>query len=273
VDIPSEEPILRIFAYEGRLFATNHIVNAGEIYRSENEGASWSAIGPTVSSYLGAHTYFDGKLCISLYHGGAHGTLWRSIDFGDAWELVGDLPTTYNINGLAVAGPRLVIGASSGSPDNESIWFSEHFAGWAGYTGDLPQAAWPVNDLWSHDGWLFKTGGTVQTYRAPHPELPASLAEGRRPGGAAALLASPNPFRLTTTIEFVLPLPGSVRLDVLDLQGRVIKRLVSRAEEPGSHFVVWDRTDDLGDMVRSGVYFARLQATGLDAQTKLLLIE
>lgn len=59
-----------------------------------------------------------------------------------------------------MADGRLAIGASGGYPDHESIWLSINLVDWEDFTGDLPQASWPFNDLYSHDGWFFKTGGT-----------------------------------------------------------------------------------------------------------------
>jgi hypothetical protein len=55
-------------------------------------------------------------------------------------------------------------------------------------------------------------------------------------------------------LQFVLPNTGNVSLDVVDTQGRMIRRLADRAFEAGAHTVEW-RTQGL----KPGVYLVRLR--------------
>lgn len=268
---PGDDPIFKIFSCEGSLFASNNIVNSGAVYRSDDEGESWLQVGPTISSYLCAHTYYDGKLCLSFYHGGAHGTLWHSTNLGDSWEQVTGLPTTYNINGLAAAGPYIAIGASSGSPNNESVWFSVDFGDWEAYMDDLPQGSWPVNEFWSHDGWLFKTGGSVVPYRAPHPDA-SSVPEGESLLDSS-VSAFPNPIRSSAAISYKLQARSPVMLSLHDLQGSLVKTLVSGMKEAGEHSITWRLEADGGSPISSGIYFINLRTDRFESSRKVVVLE
>jgi len=70
----------------------------------------------------------------------------------------------------------------------------------------------------------------------------------------------PNPFRQSTTIDYTVEQAAPVTLDIYDLLGRRIRRLVEAAQHPpGSHRAVWDGRDDSGTPVSSGTYFYRLR--------------
>ncbi|MCB2211662.1 T9SS type A sorting domain-containing protein [bacterium] len=69
----------------------------------------------------------------------------------------------------------------------------------------------------------------------------------------------PNPFNAQSVIEFNLPTPGKVQLEIYDLLGRRIARLVDDRLTAGLHQVAVN-ADELG-MTASGVYFYRLNTT------------
>ena len=96
------------------------------------------------------------------------------------------------------------------------------------------------------------------------------------PVAAAAGLdpAYPNPFNPRTTIAFEVAEAGAgqpLRLEVLDLRGRVIRTLASGAREAGRHEVVFDGRDQRGQRLASGVYLARLRVAG-DEQSQILTL-
>jgi flagellar hook assembly protein FlgD len=74
----------------------------------------------------------------------------------------------------------------------------------------------------------------------------------------ALISNNPNPFASTTSIRFSLKESGKVRLDVFDLQGRLVKILKSEELGSGPHEVQWDRRDKAGERVNPGIYFYRL---------------
>jgi C1A family cysteine protease len=68
----------------------------------------------------------------------------------------------------------------------------------------------------------------------------------------------PNPFNPTTTIIYHLPISSNVLLKVYNVAGQEIKTLVNEYQSVGRKQVVWDGTDQYGNVVSSGVYFYRL---------------
>jgi thiol-disulfide isomerase/thioredoxin len=80
------------------------------------------------------------------------------------------------------------------------------------------------------------------TFAAPWPN-PA-------PGGAVGLAWSQ-------------PHAGTGELDVLDVTGRTVRRIIASSAAPGSHLEHWDLRDISGHRVAPGVYFARLLTEGV----------
>jgi len=71
---------------------------------------------------------------------------------------------------------------------------------------------------------------------------------------------SPNPFRSTTMINYNLARPGTVRIAIYDLRGRLIRTLASESVPAGPGHIEWDGKDDAGRQVSSGVYECRLDS-------------
>ena len=67
----------------------------------------------------------------------------------------------------------------------------------------------------------------------------------------------PNPFNADTKIDFRSQ-GGQISLDVYDLTGAKVRTLVNGSVEAGNHSVVWDGTNDEGNLISSGVYFYKL---------------
>lgn len=85
----------------------------------------------------------------------------------------------------------------------------------------------------------------------------------------------PNPFNPQTTISYDLPygVNQRVQLVILDVSGRVVRRLVDENQSGGTHHVAWEGKDDRGDTVSSGVYIARLDVGGERRARKLVLLK
>jgi hypothetical protein len=70
----------------------------------------------------------------------------------------------------------------------------------------------------------------------------------------------PNPFNPETTIRFDLPEAGTVALNVFDVTGRRVRRLLSGQMPAGAHRLIWNGQNDDGRSAESGVYFIVLRA-------------
>jgi len=91
----------------------------------------------------------------------------------------------------------------------------------------------------------------------------ALMSVGVQAGGGGQLAASvrPNPMNPSGTISWRTSKPGPVRVDLFDLSGRLIRRLVDEPSQPaGWHEAVFDGRDRAGRELASGVYFYSIQA-------------
>ncbi len=83
----------------------------------------------------------------------------------------------------------------------------------------------------------------------------------------------PNPFNPKTSIRFALTRSGHVKLDVFDVEGRLVRVLADGIREAGDHDLTWDGKDDAGRSLSSGVYFYRLGSKDLSETRKMLLLK
>ena len=81
----------------------------------------------------------------------------------------------------------------------------------------------------------------------------------------------PNPFNPTTTISYSLPETARVRLDIYNLKGQLVKKLIDSEMAAGPHSVVWNGKDGNDQAVASGVYFYRISSPN-NTQTKRMLL-
>lgn len=83
----------------------------------------------------------------------------------------------------------------------------------------------------------------------------------------------PNPFNPTTEIEFALPSPGVVHLDIYNVVGQRVRELVGGYLPAGRHRVTFDSRSEDGRTLASGVYFYRLIAGANTETRKMLLVK
>jgi len=148
---------------------------------------------------------------------------------------------------------------SGGNPvtsytDNETFAYTSSW--WVHYKIKAQDTAGNVSgssNIDSYNAVLFKTAAgdeeqTVQAFRL--------------------LQNYPNPFNPATTIAFALPEKASVRLQVFDLNGKLVKELVNQELTAGTYEASLDATH-LG----SGIYVYRLTAGAFSQTHKMMLIK
>jgi hypothetical protein len=85
----------------------------------------------------------------------------------------------------------------------------------------------------------------------------------------------PNPFNPGTKIKYVVPQKGAasiVKINVYDISGRLVKKLINDKMKPGVYEVCWNGKDNLNNNVCSGIYFCRYQTGAKQTAIKLVLI-
>ena len=83
----------------------------------------------------------------------------------------------------------------------------------------------------------------------------------------------PNPFNPETIIQFSIPQPTHVKVEIVNILGQKVATLVDSHKESGNYQVRWDGTDSQGITVANGIYFYRLVTDEHSIVRKMLLIK
>jgi hypothetical protein len=70
----------------------------------------------------------------------------------------------------------------------------------------------------------------------------------------------PNPFSQSTSISYQLSKPGQASLKIYNLNGQLVKTLVSSEQKAGRYQITWDGRDHNGQKVSSGIYICCFKA-------------
>lgn len=108
------------------------------------------------------------------------------------------------------------------------------------YIGDLDRDGVVT---WNDYSWM-------QAHGLPgyHPPPPPALQ-----------LSAPNPARSEVALLCGLPVGGHVSVDVFDVQGRLVRKLLEQHMKRGTHTVRWDGHNDSGMRAGAGIYILRLR--------------
>lgn len=99
------------------------------------------------------------------------------------------------------------------------------------------------------------------------------LASGSLPTKFEVGQNTPNPFNPSTSISYALPQAADVRVEIYDVRGARIARLVNEHQPAGFHRAVWHGMSDAGTAAPSGVYFYKVQAGQHSSQKRMLLLK
>ncbi|MFH1845148.1 MAG: T9SS type A sorting domain-containing protein [bacterium] len=110
--------------------------------------------------------------------------------------------------------------------------------------------------------WAYWPYDTIDVAEEPEPQ---AVALSHALGGVKC---HPNPFNGRAVVDFALPVPAQVRVEILDLRGRRVAILLDEHREPGQITAIWET-----GRVPSGTYVVRLEANGRVATKKLMLVQ
>ncbi|TET81151.1 T9SS type A sorting domain-containing protein [candidate division TA06 bacterium] len=82
----------------------------------------------------------------------------------------------------------------------------------------------------------------------------------------------PNPFSGFTVISYELATPGEITLEIYDVTGRLVRKLVDAAQPAGLHTAMWNGRDEASRKLASGVYFSRLTTESGTLFDKMLMV-
>lgn len=154
------------------------------------------------------------------------------------------------------------------APGPQNVWYYDTVSV-NGITLSIPpmQVYWQVRALGSPNcepgDWTSPAGYTDVE------EVPGALL----PPAFSLSLNYPNPFNPETQIEFSLPRRSFVTIDIFNILGSRVRRLVYEQLSVGYKVVTWDGKDDKGKEMASGIYFYRLKAGKFTETKKMLLLK
>ena len=76
-----------------------------------------------------------------------------------------------------------------------------------------------------------------------------------------------------TNIRYDLPEDADVMIRIFDIQGRMVKTLVSGQEKAGRKSIVWNATNNLGEPISAGMYIYMIQAGEFRQVRKMVLLK
>jgi hypothetical protein len=100
---------------------------------------------------------------------------------------------------------------------------------------------------------------------------PVSAIGGESIPTSSLTLKSPNPTPGGIQVRYAVARAGQVRLELLDVSGRVVATLADRAQEPGRYEAAWDGVGPRGQLP-PGLYFVRFVAPDCITVRKLAVV-
>jgi len=122
---------------------------------------------------------------------------------------------------------------------------------------------------------IFLRAGEFRLYMDQRPDfanLPTAVEIQPVPQNPILLSAYPNPFNSTTVLRLQIDRPMRVKLDILNLQGRLVKTVWQGWKQDGIHEFRWDGTAENGQRVAGALYFYRLQTADRIVHGKMTLL-
>ena len=262
--------------------ATNdylYVSHGCQIYRTADLGQTWEDItgilddvgfpSPYSCSTVLAMARHEDQLIISMYWSGGKGKLFVSDDHGTSWTVLNEFPVDHSVNAMASKNNVLYVGTGSSL---SGVYYTTDLTTWIDFSTGLESYDYSVSQLAATDEYLYKTGGTINSYQIPLPELDTHW---ERTQFVEFTLSQnyPNPFNPTTILKYDLPEDAMVNITIYDMMGRRIKTLVNGPKSAGYKSVNWDATNDYGRPVSAGIYLYQIHVGEFTQIKKMILLK
>jgi hypothetical protein len=212
---------------------------------------------------------YEDQLIISMYWGGGKGKLFVSDDNGTSWTALNEFPVDHNVNAIASKNNVLYVGTSA---TLSGIYYTTDLTTWIDFSDGLESYNNSVSQLVATDEFLYKTGGTINSYQIPLPELDNHWEETQFVDFTLSQ-NYPNPFNPVTTLRYDLPEDAMVNVTIYDMLGNVVNNLVNKDQNSGHRSVQWNSTNNQGQPVSSGVYLYRMVSGDFRQAKKMILLK
>ena len=278
----TEIPEPPITGYIRLNLATNdylYVSHGCQVYRTADLGQTWEDItgilddvgfpSPYSCSTVLAMARHDDQLIISMYWGGGKGKLFVSDDHGTSWTVLNEFPVDHSVNAIASKNNVLYVGTAS---TLSGVYYTTDFTTWIDFSTGLESYDYSVSQLAATDEYLYKTGGTLNSYQIPLPELDAHW-ESTQLVEFTLSQNYPNPFNPTTTLQYELPTDAKVKIRIFDIMGKEVKTLVNNQQNAGFKSIQWNATNNAGQPVSAGLYLYTIEAGAFRQTKKMVLLK
>jgi len=269
----SNQPIYKLLVVRGILEVayTGLAVNPRLVYKTTNEGTSWSAseLPLTLAGSALRGDCSPGGICYVVgYDGGElpFSRIMRRRPTDSAWttfQFAQPSPAVV-VRGVSAPSPTVAYACGSGGLIFRTI---DGGTAWSTVPTGLTRRLNAIDFLNEQTGIAVGDSGTILYTTSGTTAVPEE--DGTRPSSSVLLQNYPNPFNSETKIGYGVSGIGNgpwVTLRVYDLLGREVAKLVDGRRSPGSYMESFDARGLAG-----GMYFARLQ-TGAGVSTRKMLL-
>ncbi len=258
--------ILALTSHEGSLFAGGLFTEAGGVVTSRIarwDGVSWNPMGSGCDWAVTGFGSWKGVLYVGGEFNLAGG---RPADCLALWD---DTPVALAVSDLRAerVDADVLVTWRAGGDLEDLVGFHVYREDDDGVRKRLTSTLLHGNTVYEHRD-LAAPAGSLRYWLVAVDRSGASTWHGpvnvQGTIGTTALLGIwPNPFVSSTRIGFELSSPGPAALDVYDVRGRLVTRLMTRTVGTGRHEAMWDGCAS-SRAVAPGVYWVRLATpTGL----------
>ncbi|MBX7042682.1 MAG: T9SS type A sorting domain-containing protein [Ignavibacteria bacterium] len=249
------------------IFVGDGVTGSGQavIHKSTNGGVNWVSVRTVASSETPSmtNTVFDRSLIFSTEWSGSN--IYKSTDYGTSFSISHSTGFSGWASSFCLEDPTLVTTGNYGSNSAISLNKGETWIYQGGLSGSGAGMLNPDRGmiLNMQTSALFKLKATYSVLTSVNETQLANSA----PSGFELQQNYPNPFNPSTVIRFAMPTAGQVSVKVYDQLGREVSILAEGFRNAGTYELTFDAAG-----LSSGVYFYKLNASGVEMTKKMLLL-
>ena len=224
------------------------------LYKTMDGGHSWQATN--LPSYAQMIKFYDEKIGLVISKAQE---VWRTLDGGESWQSFSTPHTGWGTDiEFSPQNPALVW-----MTDNSKIYFSSDTG--RTWVAQFDKGGSDLEFVSKNAGWCAGIHGVL------HFQMGTSFV----PAEKKIVLQNfrlfqnyPNPFNSSTRIHFNLPQPQKVLMEIFDIRGNFVDKLIDENLLAGNHEILWN-----GNKFSSGTYFCRLTGGRTSRVLKLILLK
>ena len=255
----------------------------GGLFKSTDGGLIWTELVDQGVIEIA----IDPQNSMVIYYGTCKHGLYKSSDGGNSWDQINtglgsgtELPYIGDIVIDPANTNNIYVGLQNSFYSNQPG--VQNNGVYQSIDGGLTWEAMPMEGLiWKdvvgltldqHNSKLHASVdyGGVYTYN-----IVTGIDDNKLPVTAVHSLSQnyPNPFNHETTIKFTTAdSDKNTEITIFSLNGQKIKTLVDEKLKAGTHQIVWDGTNNLGNSVSSGIYFYKMKNNNLNETKRMILL-